>query len=147
MHQRREVAVAGADHERRDVVAFERQLDGVDGHLDVGGVLAGAAHPLRDLDQLDLMAGEQPPVVVERRPVGVGPPDHHPPALGEGVGDGPEVERRHAEPLARADGEVLVVEEQGDPFVVGYHRQMVARMRTRRRPARGMRAGRRCRVT
>ena len=57
VHQRREVAVAGAEHERGDVVALEAELDRVDRHLDVGRVLADHAHALRHLDQLDLVDG------------------------------------------------------------------------------------------
>jgi hypothetical protein len=37
------------------------------------------------------------------------------------VGDRAEVERAHAEAVARADREVLVIEEQRDALVVGYH--------------------------
>ena len=93
MHERREVAVAGAEHEGRDVVTLEAQLDRVDRHLDVGGVLAHHAHALGDLDELDVVAGEHAPVVLEAGPVGVGPPHDDPAPLGERVGDGPEVER------------------------------------------------------
>src|SRR5262249_7373732 len=114
-------AVTRPEHEGRDVVAFEGQLDRVDGHLDVRRVLAGRAHALRDLDQLDLVAGQHPPVVGEAGPVGVGPAHDDPPALGEGVGDGSEVEDAATERLTGADREVLVVEEQRDALVVGRH--------------------------
>src|SRR5690606_17268506 len=116
--QRGEVAVAGADDERRDVVADERQLHGVDRHLDVGGVLAGRAHPLGHLDELDVRAGQHPPVLVEVGPVGIRPPHHHAAPLGEGVADGPQVEEHAAEVLPRPEGEVLVVQEECDPVLV-----------------------------
>ena len=122
--ERREVAVAGAEHERGDVVAFERELDRVDRHLDVGRVLAHHAHALGHLDELDLVAGEHPPVFLEVRPVGVGPAHDDAAPLGEGVGDGPEVERA-AQRVARADGEVLVVEKERDTFVVAGHWPML----------------------
>ena len=121
MHERGEVGVAGADRERGDEAALVGELDGVDGHLDVGRVLPRAPELLRDLDQLDLGAGEQPAVLVEVRPVRVRPPRHHPPALGQRVGDRAEVERGHAEAVARPDREVLVVEEQRDALVVVDH--------------------------
>jgi hypothetical protein len=119
--ERGEVAVAGAEHERRDVFALEAQLDRVDGHLDVGRVLAHRAHALRDLDELDLVPGELAAVVGEARPVGVRAPYDDPTAFRERVGDRSEVEVGPAERFARADGEVLVVEEQRDAFVVGGH--------------------------
>jgi hypothetical protein len=122
VHQRGEVRVAGADRERGDEPALQRQLHGVDGELDVRGVLARGAHPLRDLDELDLRAGQQPAVLVEVGPVGVGAADHDPPALGQRVGDRTEVERRDAEPVAGPDRQVLVVEEQRDALVVAGHR-------------------------
>ena len=61
------------------------------------------------------------PVLVEARPVGVGAPHDDPAPFGERVGDraGSRARRRRA--LARADGEVLVVEEQRDAFVVAGH--------------------------
>src|SRR5262245_25419317 len=43
--QRREVAVARAHDEGRHVVTDERELDRIDRHLDVGGILAHGAHP------------------------------------------------------------------------------------------------------
>ena len=121
VHERREVAVPGADHERRDVVALERHLQRVDRELDVGRVLAHRAHPLGDLDQLDVAAREHPAVLIEVRPVGVGLASDHPSALGQGVQHGPEVELHAVQALPRADGQVLVVQEQGDAFFLGFH--------------------------
>ena len=74
--------------------------------------------PLRDLDQLDLRAGEQAAVVGEEGPVRVGAPGQHASAFGQRVCDQPELERRHTQPVAGPDGQVLVVEEQRDAFVV-----------------------------
>ena len=116
--QRREVAVAGAEHERRDVVTLERELDGVDRHLDVGRVLADHAHALRDLDELDVVARELAPILREARPVGVGAAYDDPAPFGERVGDRAKVERARAARFPRADGEVLVVQEQRDAFLV-----------------------------
>ena len=99
VHERREVAVAGAEHERRDVVALERQLDRVDGHLDVGRVLADRAHALRDLDQLDVMARQLAAILGEPRPVGVRAAHDDPAALGERIGDRAEVERARTDAL------------------------------------------------
>ena len=76
------------------------------------------AHALRDLDELDLVAREHAPVLVEARPVGVGAPHDDPSPLGERVGDRPEVEDRQMQLLPRADREVLVVEEECDAFFV-----------------------------
>ena len=118
MDERREIAVARAEHEGGDVVALERQLDRVDRHLDVGRVLAHHAHLLRDLDQLDVVARQLATILAEARPVGIGTAHDDPAPFGERVGDGPEVERRAAHLLPRADREVLVVEEQRDAFFV-----------------------------
>ena len=121
MDQRGEVAVAGTQDEGRDVVALEAELDRVNSHLDVGRVLTDRTHPLRDLDQLDVVAGQHAPVFVEPRPVGVGPPHDDPSPLGERVGNRPKVEHVQMKLFPRADREVLVVEEQCDPlFVVGH---------------------------
>ncbi len=124
VHERSEVAVAGAEHERRDVVPFERQFDRVHSHLDVRRVLAYCTHSLRHLDELDLMAREHAPVFLEVRPIGVRAPDHHSTPFRERVGDGPEVERA-PELFTRSDGEVLVVEEERDAFVVTGHEAIV----------------------
>ncbi len=119
--ERGEVAVARADHERRDVVALERHLHRVDGHLDVARVLARGAHALRDLDQLDLPAREHAAVLVEGRPVRVRLAGDHPAALGERIEHRLEIERQAAEGVPRPDGQVLVVQEERDPFLVGVH--------------------------
>ena len=71
---------------------------------------------MRHLDQLDVRAGQHPAVLVEERPVGISPTDHHPAAFGEGVGDRPEVEGHPAQVVPRAQRQVLVVKEQGDAF-------------------------------
>ena len=49
----------------------KRELDRVDGELDVGGVLANHPHLLRDLDELDVVSRELATRVIEHRPVGV----------------------------------------------------------------------------
>src|SRR5262249_44284111 len=69
VHEWCEVAVTGPEHEGRDVVAFEAQFDGIDGHLDVRRVLADQPHPLRYLDELDLVTREHPAIGVKARPV------------------------------------------------------------------------------
>ncbi len=75
-------------------------------------------HPLRDLDQLDVVARQHAPVFVEARPVGVGAADDDPPPFRQRIGDGAEVELAQVELFPRADREVLVVEEQCDAFFV-----------------------------
>jgi hypothetical protein len=70
---------------------------------------------LRYLYQLDMGPGQGPAILVEVRPVGVRPPCHHPPALGERIGDRPEV-GRPTELVARPEREILVVEKQRDPL-------------------------------
>ena len=120
MHERGEIAIARADHERGDVVALERHLERVDGELDVGRVLAGRAHPLRDLDQLDLAPGEHPPVLVEVRPVRVSLARDHPAPFGEGVEHRTQIELR-ADVVASADRQVFVIQEERDSFFVGIH--------------------------
>ena len=70
---------------------------------------------MRYLYQLDMGPGQGPAILVEVRPVGVRPPCHHPPALGERIGDRTEVERP-TELVARSEREILVVEEQRDPL-------------------------------
>ncbi len=114
MDQRSEIRVSGADDEGGDVVALEGDLDGIDSHLDVGGVLSARPHPLRDLDQLDVASGELLPGVSEHPPVGIRLPAHHPPPLGQGVGDGLEVELHPAQCFSGSDCQVLEVDEQGD---------------------------------
>lgn len=121
MHQRGEITIAGADNEGGDVVPLESHLQGVDGHLDVCRVLADGPHPLRDLDQFDVVLGEHPSIVVEHRPVGVGLAGDHPPPLRQRVCDRFEVELAAPHRLPGADGEVFVVEEEGNAFVVWYH--------------------------
>ena len=121
VHERGEVAVARADHEGGDVLALERHLQRVDRQLDVGGVLARGAHPLRDLDQLDVMTGQGAPVLVEVGPVRVGLACDHPPAFGEGVQHRSKIELHAPQVVAGADRQVLVVQEQGDPFFEGIH--------------------------
>ena len=58
------------------------------------------------------------PVVVEAGPVGVRTPYDDTAAGGECIGDRPEVEWSAAERFARADREVLVVEEQRDALLL-----------------------------
>src|SRR5699024_4002805 len=112
--------VAGADHEGGDVVAFEGHLDGLDHHIDVGGVLAGGAHPLGHLGQFHLVAGQRTAVLVEVGPVGIGAAHHHASADGERIGDGTEVEGHPAQVLPRPQREVLVVDEYGQT-IFGVH--------------------------
>ena len=119
LHQRREVTVARAKHEGRHVVTFEGQLKGVYDHLDIGGVLPGGTHSLRYLDQLNLMAGEVATVLVETGPVGVGPSVDDASPLGHGACDRSKVEALQPEALSRAYRQVLVVEKQAHPFLVG----------------------------
>ena len=71
-----------------------------------------------DLDQLDLVAGQVPAVIVEARPVGIGPPIDDPAAFGHGPSDRSEVETGDAEVLTGTDGEVLVVDEDRYAFLV-----------------------------
>ena len=83
--------------------------------------LRDRTHPLRDLDQLDVAAREHPAVLIEVRPVRVGLAGDHPSALGQGVQHGPQVELHAVQALPRTDGQVLVVQEQGDAFFLGFH--------------------------
>ncbi|WP_412740580.1 hypothetical protein [Krasilnikovia sp. MM14-A1259] len=59
-----------------------------------------------------MRAGEHPPVLVEVRPVGVCPAYDHPPAFGDRIGDGPQLERHAAEVVTNTQRQILVVEEQ-----------------------------------
>ena len=83
--------------------------------------LRDRAHPLRDLDQLDVTAREHAAVLIEVRPVGVGLAGDHPSSLGQGVQHRPKVELHAVQALPCADGQVLVVQEQGDAFFFGFH--------------------------
>src|SRR5690606_5431980 len=69
---------------------------------------------LGHLDELDLVAGQRPTVLVEEGPVRVRPAYDAASAQRERVGDGAEVEGDPQVPGAQ--GEVLVVEEYGQAF-------------------------------
>ena len=114
MDQRGEVGIPGADDEGGDVFAFEGDLDGVDHHLDVCGVLAASPHPLRDLDQLDVAPRQLLTGIGEHPPVGIGLAGDDTAPLGEGIADRFEVELHPPQRLPHADGQVLEVDEQGD---------------------------------
>ena len=115
-HQRREVAVTRHDHERRHEIARECELHRVDRHLDVRGVLAHTVGALRDLDQLDVRIHHAAPVLTEEVPVGVGASNDQASPLGERVGQRLRVEAQAD--AARADRDVLVVDEDREPFLV-----------------------------
>ena len=118
LDQRREVAVTSADHDRRHEVALKGQLECIDHHLDVSRVLAAGPHALGYLDQFDLMAGQVSTIVIEVRPVRIGPPVDDPATFSHGPGNRTEVEAGNAEVLAGADGKVLVVDEERYAFLV-----------------------------
>src|SRR6266536_270901 len=144
-HQRREVGVAGADHEGRHEAALVGQLHGVDRQLDVGGVLAHRAGALRDVDQLAVVLDQRASIVGEQRPVRVRAAGDHAAALGERFHDRPDVEG--PADLARTEHEVLVVDEQCDAFLVGRHAQTLRPPPRRWRRAGQLgqrRSGRRC---
>ena len=69
-HEWREVAVAGHDHERVDVVLRIGEVDGVDHEADVGGVLARHA-AARNLDEFDRGLVQPAGVGTEAAPIGV----------------------------------------------------------------------------
>jgi hypothetical protein len=82
VHKRGEVGISRANGERRDEPALVRELDRIDGHLDVSCILPQPTDALGNLDELDVRPGEQPAVGVEVRPIGVGSAHHHTPPLG-----------------------------------------------------------------
>ena len=120
------------DHEGGDVVALESHLQGVNGHLDVCGVLPARPHPLRDFDELDMMVGKPLTVIAEVGPIRIGLAGNHPAPLSQGVGNGFEVELKSTEVVPRPDRQVLVVEEKRDPFFFSSHAVSVAATSPRR---------------
>ena len=135
MHEWREVAVPRADDKRGDVVTFESHLERINRHLDVRCVLASRSHPLGDLDELNVVAGETLAVVAEERPIRIRLPGDYPAAIGERVGNGFQVELESVEVVPRSDRQVLVVQEKCNPFFFRSH----ARQRSRRMPFRPLR--------
>src|SRR5699024_11675291 len=111
VHERGEVAVTGAHHEGGDVVALEGDLDRIDHHLDVGGVLAGHAHPLGHLDQLDLVTGQGTPVLIEEGPDGVRAAHHGAAAHGERIGDQSVDEVRASQAVTAAESESVEIQD------------------------------------
>src|SRR5258708_960645 len=114
-HERREIRVAAHDHEGVDVRLGVAEVERVDHHADVGGVLARHAH-VRDLDQLErsLVHGRLEFLVAV--PVAVGLL-HHDAALEEqALEDFADVELRVLR-FANAEGDVLEVAE--DRHVLG----------------------------
>jgi len=67
-------------------------------------------------------AREHPPVLVEVGPVRVCLAGDDAAALGQGVQNRTQIELQSPQVVARADGEVFVVDEQGDAFFFGFHR-------------------------
>src|SRR5690606_19436360 len=124
LNQGCEVGVASSNDEGGDVLPFETEFDGVYRELDVGRVLARGPHTLGNLDEFDVASGKGTPFLSPLDPVGVGPADDDPAALGQGVGDRLEVERDAD--LAGADREVVEVEKERDPFFVAGHARRIA---------------------
>src|SRR5262245_32610212 len=116
--ERREVAVAGDQREDVDVVLLVAEVEGVDHHVDVGAVLA-ARLGLRDVDQLDarrVELGDRAPVLA---PVAVGALEDDAPLLEQPAQHQVDLESALAH-VPRADGEVLVVDEDGDQRLLGH---------------------------
>src|SRR5438552_3797366 len=109
--QWREVAVAGDDHERVDVLLAPAQVHGVHHQPDVRGVLAGGLAP-RDLDQLDAVLVQALGVAAEPVPVGIRHLDDDLALLQQPVEDAPHLEGGAGIPQAQCD--VLEVDEHGD---------------------------------
>jgi hypothetical protein len=116
VNQWREIGVTGADHKRGHVLALKGNFDGVYSHLDVGGVLSGGTHPLRDLDQLDMASSQGLAGVGEHRPIRICPTRNHTATLSKGVGDRLEIEFHATQRIPRADCQVFKVNEQCNAF-------------------------------
>jgi hypothetical protein len=109
--QRREVAVAGQQGERVDVMLGMGHVDGVDAHADVGRILPGG-RALGDFDELDGGLVERGLVVAVAGPVGVGALHEDLALLEEALEDLLDLELLPR--VLHAEGEVLEVDEDGD---------------------------------
>src|SRR5579863_8035629 len=110
--QRREIAVAGKDHEGVEMLLGVGHVHGVDHHLDVGAVLA-RIELLRDVDELDRRFMERPLVVAVALPVGVGLLDDDLALLEQPLEDQTDVELADLR-VADAQGDVLEITEHRD---------------------------------
>ena len=108
--ERREVAVAGHDHERVDVLAAVGELHGVDGHLDVRAVLGALARG-GHLDEAQARVHQLVAGVAVAAPVRVGALHDHAPLLGQAVQD--EVDVEVGSSLGPGSGHVLEVDQHG----------------------------------
>jgi len=60
--------------------------------------------------------GQPLTIVAKVRPIRIGPPDDHPAAFGESVGDRLQVELETGQVVSRSDRQVLIIQEQSNPF-------------------------------
>ncbi len=110
--QRREVAVAGEQGERVDVLLGVAQVDGIDDHADVGAVLA--AHlGLRDVDHSTPWPWNSRTGVFVVPPVAVGPLVDDAAFFQEAFEHQLDLELAGLH-VAHADGQVLEIDEYGD---------------------------------
>ena len=108
--QRREIGVAADDDERVHVLLGVAEVESIDDHADVGGVLAGLAH-VRDLDQLEGGLVHRALVVLVTLPVAVGLLD-----------DDVALEKQPLEHLADVErGDLHVTHAERDVFEVAEH--------------------------
>jgi hypothetical protein len=115
-HQRRKVGVARRDHEAVDVFLLEGHVHRVDDQPDVGRVLA-ADRLLRDLDQLDGRLVEAALVVRVAAPVGISPLDQQLALVEQALQHQVDIELWIVS-IAHADGDVLEIDEEGEPLLV-----------------------------
>ena len=131
-NERREVRVAREDREGVDVVLRQAHLDRIDGQTDVGRVLARVG-AVRDLDELDAQLVQGRHRVIEALPVTVGALGDDAPLVDETLEDTLDVGCR-AQILmsvlpatARADTQVLIVDEHRDGALRGGHGKRLPR--------------------
>ena len=117
-HERREVGVSGDDHEGVDARIVVAEVQGVDDHADVGGVLAGPAAG-GDVDELEPGLVHGPLLLVVAGPVGIDALEHDPSFLEHTLEERTDLERHPGLPCT--DRDIVEVDEDGDGFGVPVH--------------------------
>ena len=119
LDQREEVGVARDDGKRIDIGVRDGGLDGIDGELDVGPVLAFGVEA-RFLDEFDTVIQEALAVVLVHDPVGVGFSHADHAELGESVDDRFDLESCLVL-LLQPDLDVLEIDVERDDLGIGCH--------------------------
>ena len=116
--KRREIRVAAQDDEGIDVALGVAQVERVDDHADVGGILAGLAH-VRDFDEFERRLVQSALEVLVALEIAVGLLDHDVALEQQSLEHLLDVETRILG-IARAEGDVLQIEEDRHGGVGGF---------------------------